>query len=83
MNSIPSYFCRIGKNISTKSVGKNRDRSTQADDREDITDQYKYKEGTAAERAAVWSAACVSTKPYVYRDDNADEVRNAASVRQT
>ena len=35
----------VGKNISTKSVG--------SDAQEIITDHYKYKEGTAAERAAL------------------------------
>ncbi|KAH0627239.1 hypothetical protein JD844_002745 [Phrynosoma platyrhinos] len=38
----------IGKNISTKAVGKNI--------REDITDQYKYPEGSLEERKAVKSA---------------------------
>ena len=36
---------QVGKNISTKAVGAKR--------REDITDAYKYKEGTMANRAAL------------------------------
>ena len=35
----------VGKNISTKAVG--------SDDQEIITNNYKYKEGTVAERAAL------------------------------
>ena len=35
----------IGKNISTKAVGSSA--------RHDITDEYKFKEGTTSERAAL------------------------------
>ena len=35
----------VGKNISTKAVGSS--------DRHDVTDQYKFAEGTSAERASV------------------------------
>lgn len=37
--------CRIGKNISTKSVGSNY--------REEITDLYKYQESSKEERAVM------------------------------
>ena len=40
-----SNTTHVGKKISTKAVGKRV--------REDLTDNYKYKEGTAAERAAL------------------------------
>ena len=36
---------KVGKSISTKAVGTKK--------REDITNRYKYKEGTLAERAAL------------------------------
>lgn len=35
----------VGKNISTKAVGSS--------ERHDITDEYKFKEGTTTERAAL------------------------------
>ena len=42
---LPSTHTQVGKNISTKAVGTKR--------REDITEAYKYKEGTMANRAAL------------------------------
>ena len=36
---------QVGKNISTKSCG--------GEDREDVTDKYKYPEGSVQERAAL------------------------------
>ncbi|XP_056406404.1 protein-glutamine gamma-glutamyltransferase 5 [Hyla sarda] len=52
----------IGKSISTKSVGLST--------REDITDQYKYEEGTAQERAVFEKALSKlkSKKPFLDRN---------------
>lgn len=37
----------VGKNISTKAIGSSR--------RHDVTDQYKFREGSTSERAALLS----------------------------
>ena len=42
------FFSRVGKLILTKARGNN--------DAEDITSLYKYKDGTNAERLAVYNA---------------------------
>ncbi|XP_067932065.1 hemocyte protein-glutamine gamma-glutamyltransferase-like [Watersipora subatra] len=71
----------IGKNISTKAVGSSQDFSLNAynPDREDITDMYKYQEGSSCERASVWRAAQMSTKPSVYQDESlSDDVKFVA-----
>ncbi|XP_063816474.1 protein-glutamine gamma-glutamyltransferase 5-like [Pseudophryne corroboree] len=50
----------IGKNISTKAVGSNS--------REDITDQYKYAEGSAQERAVFEKAVSRMKMKKPFRD---------------
>nr|XP_039256982.1 protein-glutamine gamma-glutamyltransferase 4-like isoform X2 [Styela clava] len=49
------YTQNVGKFISTKKVGE--------DDREDITDQYKFKEGSPEERAAFKLAYGFGSQP--------------------
>jgi len=68
----------VGKKISTKRAGSSRDFSVDMwnPDREDITDQYKYPEGTSEERAAVWRANEMSTKPTVYTEGDSQKVND-------
>uniref|UniRef100_UPI0037E79CDB protein-glutamine gamma-glutamyltransferase E-like n=1 Tax=Semicossyphus pulcher TaxID=241346 RepID=UPI0037E79CDB len=47
---------RVGKKISTKAVG--------SDEREDVTDEYKYKEGTKKERSA-FMRACTTLEDHL------------------
>ncbi|XP_067932064.1 hemocyte protein-glutamine gamma-glutamyltransferase-like [Watersipora subatra] len=65
----------IGKNISTKAIGSSRDFTLDHcnPDRVDITNEYKYPEGTYRERMSVWRAAKLSTKPVIYRNSEAAE----------
>lgn len=60
-----SDITTVGKHISTKAVGSNK--------REDITLQYKYKEGSASERAALKGGKTSekedATKPFKFEAD--------------
>lgn len=64
MNKVYVKKFGIGRYISTK--GLSRRGSGSDSDREDITDQYKYKEGTDEERAAVRRANVHSTREGLY-----------------
>ena len=44
-NLFVPFLLQVGKNISTKSCG--------SEEREDLTDKYKYPEGSVQERAAL------------------------------
>ncbi|XP_022103039.1 LOW QUALITY PROTEIN: protein-glutamine gamma-glutamyltransferase K-like [Acanthaster planci] len=48
----------VGKKISTKALGSK--------DRQDLTSEYKYSEGSQAERAAVKIAASYGATPWIY-----------------
>jgi len=74
----------VGKKISTKRAGSSRDFSVDMwnPDREDITDQYKYPEGTSEERAAVWRANEMSTKPTAYKEDDSQKVNDDAVLER-
>uniref|UniRef100_UPI00398E4758 protein-glutamine gamma-glutamyltransferase K-like n=1 Tax=Pristiophorus japonicus TaxID=55135 RepID=UPI00398E4758 len=62
----------VGHQISTKAVG--------SDEREDITDSYKYSEGTDEERIAVEMACRHGSRPDTYADQwRAEDV--AVTVR--
>ncbi|XP_045193134.2 protein-glutamine gamma-glutamyltransferase K-like isoform X1 [Mercenaria mercenaria] len=54
----------VGQYISTKLANK--------PEREDVTDQYKFREGTEEERAAVRQANLASTRPGVYESKAED-----------
>ncbi|XP_072423623.1 protein-glutamine gamma-glutamyltransferase K-like [Chiloscyllium punctatum] len=56
----------VGHKISTKAVG--------SDEREDITDSYKYPEGTDEERIAVVTACRHGSRPETYGDECACDV---------
>ncbi|XP_066578969.1 protein-glutamine gamma-glutamyltransferase K [Amia ocellicauda] len=56
----------VGHFISTKAVGR--------DEREDITELYKFTEGTEEERIAVETACRYGTKPNVYSAPTANDV---------
>lgn len=60
---------RVGKNISTKAIGWRLSSSPHFSDREDLTMQYKHPEGSTLERAAVWRASSMSTKPNMYSEN--------------
>ncbi|XP_071792486.1 protein-glutamine gamma-glutamyltransferase K-like [Asterias amurensis] len=63
----------VGRNISTKEVGKKG--------RRDLTLDYKYKDGSDEERAAVKLAAGYGTKPFVYDvPDTTDDVDMSVEV---
>jgi len=65
----------VGKNISTKAIGWRLSSSPHFSDREDLTMQYKHPEGSTLERAAVWRASSMSTKPNMYSEnENNDDV---------
>ncbi|KAF6035097.1 TGM1 [Bugula neritina] len=59
----------VGKNISTKAIGWRLSSSPHFSDREDLTMQYKHPEGSTLERAAVWRASSMSTKPNMYSEN--------------
>ncbi|XP_043540548.1 protein-glutamine gamma-glutamyltransferase K-like, partial [Chiloscyllium plagiosum] len=56
----------VGHKLSTKAVG--------SDEREDITDSYKYPEGTDEERIAVVTACRHGSRPETYGDECACDV---------
>ncbi|XP_058868365.1 protein-glutamine gamma-glutamyltransferase K-like [Acipenser ruthenus] len=56
----------IGSHILTKAVG--------SEEREDITDMYKYPEGSKEERIAVETACRYGSKPNVYLNRQAGDV---------
>ncbi|KAI2649459.1 Protein-glutamine gamma-glutamyltransferase K [Labeo rohita] len=56
----------IGLNISTKAVG--------SESRVDITDNYKFREGSAEERAAVERASRFGSKPTLYPSSSGNDV---------
>ena len=74
-------FNRIGKNISTKGVGKSRELCCYDADREDLTLRYKYPEGSQSERSAVWRAARMSTKPTIYAEEDSANVGYVISTQ--
>ena len=74
-------FNRIGKNISTKAVGKSRELCCYDADREDLTLKYKYPEGSQSERSAVWRAARMSTKPTIYAEEDSANVGYVISTQ--
>ncbi|XP_041094577.1 protein-glutamine gamma-glutamyltransferase K-like isoform X2 [Polyodon spathula] len=56
----------IGKHISTKAAG--------SEERQDITDMYKYPEGSKEERIAVETACRYGSKPNIYSNQQAGDV---------
>ncbi|XP_067929729.1 protein-glutamine gamma-glutamyltransferase K-like isoform X2 [Watersipora subatra] len=75
----------VGKCISTKAVGPSKyfNSNYYNPDREDITNQYKFPEGSQEERTAVLRAATCSTKPQVYFDDSATKDINFGTPDQS
>ncbi|XP_045193132.2 protein-glutamine gamma-glutamyltransferase K-like [Mercenaria mercenaria] len=64
MNNVYVKKYGVGRYVSTKRANKQ--------DREDITEQYKFKEGTDEERTAVRRANLISTKKVIYEAETED-----------
>jgi len=62
----------IGRMVLTKKVGRDADAEDDDDDREDIKDLYKNKEGTAAERLAIHNAVRGSARAQRYYEVRGD-----------